>query len=326
MAEPLPAFVRRRRASWEELGALLSKLEKGGASLADLGRLDGLYRRAASDLARARTFYPGSDAALYLNELCARGYGVLYRRRAGSGSALARFFRVDFPGTFIAEARFFWVALGLLAAGALVGAVAALVDPASVNGVVPDAVREHLEAGSLWTDSPIAAASPVMGSTIAANNMGVALSAFGLGLTAGLGTAAMLLFNGLHLGAILALCFQAKLGYRLLGFMVAHGFVEVAAILIAGQAGLIIGWAILAPGELSRADALRARGRAALRLVLGTLPLFLAIAMVEGFVSPGPLFPGWLKLALGLSLGGLLFAYLIRFGRQGGSGPRAEEG
>jgi uncharacterized membrane protein SpoIIM required for sporulation len=307
MAEPLPAFVRRRRASWEELGALLSKLEKGGASLADLGRLDGLYRRAASDLARARTFYPGSDAALYLNELCARGYGVLYRRRAGSGSALARFFRVDFPGTFIAEARFFWVALGLLAAGALVGAVAALVDPASVNGVVPDAVREHLEAGSLWTDSPIAAASPVMGSTIAANNMGVALSAFGL-------------------GAILALCFQAKLGYRLLGFMVAHGFVEVAAILIAGQAGLIIGWAILAPGELSRADALRARGRAALRLVLGTLPLFLAIAMVEGFVSPGPLFPGWLKLALGLSLGGLLFAYLIRFGRQGGSGPRAEEG
>jgi uncharacterized membrane protein SpoIIM required for sporulation len=135
----------------------------------------------------------------------------------------------------------------------------------------------------------------------------------------------MLLFNGLHLGAILALCFQAKLGYRLLGFMVAHGFVEIASILIAGQAGLIIGWAILAPGELSRADALRARGRAALRLVLGTLPLFLAIGMVEGFVSPGQLFPGWLKLALGISLGGLLFAYLIRFGRQGGGQPWLEE-
>lgn len=326
MAEPLPAFVRRRKASWEELVGLLEQLEKGRATLSELGRLDGLYRRAASDLAHARTFYPGSDAELYLNGLCSRGYGALYRRRSSAGRALARFFREDFPGAFVAEARFFFAALGLLAAGALVGALAALVDPGSVSGLVPEAVRDHLEAGTLWTDSPIAAASPVMGSTVAANNMGVALSAFGLGLTAGLGTAAVLLFNGLHLGAILALCFRVDLGYRLLGFMVAHGFVEIASILIAGQAGLIVGWAILAPGELSRADALRVRGRVALRLVLGTLPLFLAIGMVEGFVSPGQLFPGWLKLALGLALGGLLFAYLIRFGRRAGGEAGPEEG
>jgi uncharacterized membrane protein SpoIIM required for sporulation len=315
MAEPLPRFVRRRKASWEELSSLLDSLDKGRTALADLSRLDRLYRRAASDLAHARTFYPGSDAALYLNGLCTRGYGVVYRKRSAAGRALARFFKNDFPGTFVAEARFFFAALGLMAAGALVGAVAATTDPASVSALVPEGVREHLEAGTLWTDSPIAAGSQVMGSGIATNNMGVALSAFGLGLTAGLGTAAMLLFNGLHLGAILALCFQAKLGYRLLGFMVAHGFVEIASILIAGQAGLILGWALLAPGELSRGDSLQIRGRVALRLLLGTLPLFLAIGMVEGFVSPGQLFPGWLKLALGLALGTLLFVYLVRFGR-----------
>ncbi len=95
----------------------------------------------------------------------------------------------------------------------------------------------------------------------------------------------------------------------------AHGFVEIASILIAGQAGLIIGWALLVPGERSRVDSLRVRGRAALRLLPGTLPLFLAIGMVEGFVSPGQLIPGWLKLALGLVLGTLLFTYLVRFGR-----------
>jgi uncharacterized membrane protein SpoIIM required for sporulation len=315
MAEPLPAFVRRRRPSWEELLSLLGALEKGRLTLADLGRLDRLYRRAASDLAHARTFYPGSDATRYLNGLCAKGYAAIYRRRTSARRSLARFFRNDFPGTFVAEARFFLAALGLFAAGALVGAVAALAEPSSIQALVPEAVREHLEAGTLWTDTPVAAASPLLGSSVATNNMAVALSAFGMGLTAGLGTAAILLVNGLHLGSILALCFQVKLGYRLLGFMVAHGFVEIGSILIAGQAGLIIGWAIVAPGELSRADALRVRGRAALRLLLGTLPLFLAIGMVEGLVSPGQLFPAWLKLALGLTLGATLFAYLVRFGR-----------
>jgi uncharacterized membrane protein SpoIIM required for sporulation len=318
MAEPLPAFVRRRRPSWEELAALLDALEKGRATLADLGRLDRLYRRASSDLAHARTFYEGSDATLYLNGLCARAYAAIYRRRVDTGRSVARFLRNDFPGTFVAEARFFWAALGFFAAGALVGAVAALAEPSSVRAVVPEAVRDHLEAGTLWTDTPVAAASPLMGSSVATNNMAVALTVFGMGLTAGLGTAALLLFNGLHLGAILALCFQAKLGYRLLGFMVAHGFVEIASILIAGQAGLIIGWAIIAPGELSRADALRVRGRVALRLLLGTLPLFLAIGMVEGFVSPGQLFPAWLKLALGLFLGATLFTWLVRYGRAAG--------
>ncbi len=65
MAEPLPAFVRRRKASWEELAALLDSLEKGSMALLDPGRLDRLYRRTASDLAHARTFYPGSDAEVY---------------------------------------------------------------------------------------------------------------------------------------------------------------------------------------------------------------------------------------------------------------------
>lgn len=316
MAEDLPRFVRRRRPAWEELAQLVERVGRDRLGLDELARLDRLYRRATSDLALARAFYPGSDAYVFLNQLCARAYGAIYRRRPSKARALKRFVLNDFPGTFVAEIRFFWMALGLLLAGALTGVVAALAEPASVEAVVPAELRAYINQGTLWTDTVLVSATPlVLGSQILVNNMAVALTAFGMGLTAGLGTGVVLLFNGLHIGAILTLCFRADLGFRLLGFMVAHGFVEIAAILIAGQAGLILGAAIIAPGELSRADALRLRGRRALRLVLGTLPLFFAIGMVEGFVSPGQLFAGWLKLALGVTLVALLFAYLIKLGR-----------
>lgn len=315
MAEPLPLFVQRRRAGWEDLSRLLDRLEHGDLTLDDLQRLDRLYRRTASDLAQARSFYAGSEAFVFLNQLCTRAYALLYRRRGPRRSALKQFLLKDFPATFVAERRAFWVSLLVFAAGALVGAVSAFFDPHSLDALVPPALREHLDQGTLWTDALSATSPLVLGSHIVTNNAGVALAAFALGLTAGLGTAVVLFFNGLHLGSIVVLAFQAKLGVRLLAFVAAHGFVEITAILIAGQAGFVLATALVSPGELSRADALKVRGRGALRLVLGTLPLLLLVGLVEGFVSPGDLFPAWAKLSLGLASLAVLVAWLWRFGR-----------
>jgi len=316
MDEGLPQFVQRRRPDWERLARLLDGLARRRLRLDELQALDGLYRRTASDLAHANTFFPGSEAQAHLNGLCARGYASIYQQRPSRAKALRRFFANDFPGTFVAEVRFFVAALCLLLAGALVGAVAALSAPESIRALVPDDLWSSIDRGVLWTDSALSATSPlVLGSHIITNNVGVALSLFGLGLTFGLGTAVGLFANGLHLGAVLALCFRAKLGVGLLGFMVAHGFVELTAVLIAGQAGLILGAALVDPGELTRADALRLRGRRALRLLMGTVPLLFGIGLVEGYVSPGELFPGWLKLVLGLALAGLVYGYLVRAGR-----------
>jgi len=317
MAEGLPQFVQRRRPAWEELGALVDGLERGHLPVADLQKLDRLYRRAASDLAHANTFFAGSDAAAYLNQLCARAYAAIYRRRGPEESALKRFFLHDFPTTFVEERRYFWAALLLFTSGALVGTVAALFEPHALDALIPATLRDSIDRGTLWTDEALSATSPlVLGTRIVTNNAAVALSEFALGLTAGLGTASLLFFNGLHLGAVLTLCFQARmdLGLGLLSFVAAHGFVEIAAILVAGQAGLVVGASLVAPGELSRADALRVRGRRALTLALGTLPMLAVVGLVEGFVSPGRLFPPAMKLALGLSLLALLVTWVVRFG------------
>ncbi len=312
--------MQRRKVQWQRLSSLIDGLAARKLSLAELQELDRLYRRASTDLARARTTYPGSEALAYLNQLCARGYQAVYQRERRPARALRELYGALFPQAFWRERPLFLLALAIFVGGALLGLFAGLAEPSSVAAVVPEGIRESVEQGELWTDHALSAATPsVLGSRIAINNLSVALTLFALGLTFGVGTAALLFFNGLHLGAVLALCFDAKLGLSLLGFVVAHGFVEIASLLLAGQAGLLLASALWAPGELSRGEALRERSRRALHLILGTAPLFLAIALVESFVSPGRLFPGPLKLALGLSLLGLLAGYLVRFGRQGAS-------
>lgn len=328
MAERLPQFVQRRRPAWEELGALVDALERSRLSVGDLQRLDRLYRRAASDLAHANTFFAGSDAAAYLNQLCARAYAAIYQRRGPSESAFKRFLLRDFPRTFVEERRYFLAALVVFASGALVGIVAGLFEPHSLDALLPQALRASIDQGTLWTDEALSATTPlVMGTRVVTNNAGVALSAFALGLTAGLGTAALMFFNGLYLGAVITLCFQARmeLGLGLLSFAAAHGFVEITAILVAGQAGLMVGAALVAPGELSRADALQVRGRRALTLALGTLPLLAVVGLVEGFVSPGRLFPASAKLALGLALLAVLVTWILRFGVAAPKGEPARQ-
>jgi uncharacterized membrane protein SpoIIM required for sporulation len=117
------------------------------------------------------------------------------------------------------------------------------------------------------------------------------------------------------LGATSALCFREGLGVALLDFVSAHGPVELSIITIAGGAGLIVGHTLIDPGELPRAQALALRGREAVKLVLGCAPFLAAIGVVEGFVSPGSLFPTWAKASLGLTLGALFWVYLLRAGR-----------
>jgi uncharacterized membrane protein SpoIIM required for sporulation len=91
--------------------------------------------------------------------------------------------------------------------------------------------------------------------------------------------------------------------------------VELSIIVIAGGAGLMVGQALIDPGELPRGQALELRGREAVKLVLGCAPFLALIAVVEGFVSPGDFFPSWVKALLGLALGAFFWLYLLRAGR-----------
>src|SRR5690606_13668071 len=108
------------------------------------------------------------------------------------------------------------------------------------------------------------------------------------GVLAGVGTLAILVFNGVFIGGVFGLFAAHGLSPYLLAFVLPHGVVELSAIAIAGGAGLWMGSALLVPGRATRKDALVSRGREAVGLLAGTGVLLIVAGLIEGFISPAP--------------------------------------
>ena len=308
------AFVRSRRAGWERLAALAARAESGRLPLGEVEELDRLYRRAAGDLAFARGAFPGSDAEGHLAHVTARAYAALYRpRRSGLGRAV-RLVRDEAPAAFRRHLHAFALAMALLAGSAAAGGLAVAVEPAVATILVPEQVRDAVAARRMWTEHLLEAAPGLSSSAIAHNNVTVASLAFALGLTAGLGTALLLVANGLLLGAVVAHAVQGGMGGPLLAFLAAHGPAELSALVLAAQAGFVLAAAVVDPGEWPRSAALAAASREAVRLMAVVVPVLAVVALVESAVSPGDRFAPPAKAALGLGLAAALFLWLGRRG------------
>lgn len=320
MAEPLPAFVARRRPDWTRLEALLARQQQRALTLADVDALDSLYRRASADLAVAQGAYAGTDVLRFLNQLCARAYATIYRPRPNRLEALQAFYARTFPALVRQTLPTTQVSAGLLAFGAVVGALTVWLHPDGAQLLVPAHLREVIANGAVWTDSILGPATPgELAVSIFTNNVKVMITAFALGITAGVGTVVIVLGNGVSFGALTAACFKGGVGWNILAFVSAHGPVELSLISLAGGAGLHLGRALVDPGERSRGAAVREHALVAVQVLLGAAPLMVAIGVVEGFVSPGPYFPWPLKLAVGALSGVGLWRWLLRPG--GGPQP-----
>ena len=313
MAEPLPAFVARRKPEWNRLEKMLEQQRARKLTLADLSSLETLYRRASADLALAQSAYAGTDVLRFLNQLCARAYAAIYRPRGMALESLRTFYGQTFPRLVRQTLPFTQLAAALLCFGAVIGAVTVLLHPDGALVLVPANLRQIIGRGELWTDSALNASTPTeMAVQIFLNNLRVMIAAFATGVTAGIGTVLIVLSNGVSVGAIVAACFQAGVGPNILTFMSAHGPVELSLICISGGAGLFIGKAMIDPGERSRGAAVRENAQVSVQLLLGCAPFMVAIGIVEGFVSPGPYFPWPLKVVAGLLSGLALWRWLLR--------------
>jgi len=322
--QPLPAFVKRRRPEWAQLEALLGRQRAGQLALAEIASLDRLYRRASADLAHAQAFFPATDVHRHLNQLCADAYRAIYRRRGDRLHAALDFYRRGFPRAVRDNLPFVGVAAALLALGVVLGVTTVLIEPGGADLLVSDTLAHVIRRRELWTDTALEGHTPFeMAAMIFTNNVRVMIAAFALGVTGGVGTVVVMLANGVTNGAVVAMCSQYGLAGGLLEFMAAHGPVELSVICIAGGAGLIIGHAMIVPQERPRGEVLRERASVAVQLVLGCAPFLVGIGFVEGFVSPGALFPWWAKLVLGLSLGFAFWSYLLKTGREIEPAPRS---
>ena len=199
----------------------------------------------------------------------------------------------------------------------------ASLDPQFIEAVAPPGMRERLEKGELWVYriNPI---MPLESSRIMTNNIGVSLTFFALGLTFGVGTLLGLVSNGIHFGVVALVVGQTRMAPEFWAFVVPHGALEIPAILIGGAAGLIVGAALLFPHDLRRRDALVIRGRVAVKLVLGCVPILVIAGIIEAFFSPLPpaVMPLRTKVLVGAALFALLLVYLLKAGTSPAPAPK----
>ena len=286
-------FRQAREDDWCRLERLMDKAEKGSASKltdAEILAVPVLYRSTLSALSVARETSLDQGLIDYLETLSARAYFFVYGSRATIQDRMVAFFRTDWPAAVRGLWRETLVSTALMLLGALVAGWLVMHEPEWFYAFVPAdlsggrdpaASTETLRATLDGADG--AQGLSAFAAYLFTHNAQVALLAFALGFALCLPTGLLILYNGATLGAFFALFASRGLGFELGGWLLIHGVTELFAVILAGAAGLRIGWAVAFPGQERRLDAAVAAGRTAGIAMGGVVVMLMFAGLLEGF-------------------------------------------
>lgn len=328
-------FINSHKAAWQRLEQLLTLLNTTSLSrlsreeVRELGRI---YRRTASDLAIARAESRDPRLINYLNSLVIRAHGRIYRADAQGSRRIRNFYLREFPRTFRRTWSYTGLAFSVFLLFSLIGFFGSYRDPdfSELMGVSPAFRELAIETKTHWWKD-LNEANQIGASSILTHNIQVTIYTFAFGALFGVGTLFFLAYNGANIASVVALTYRAGFGNDLVTFMAAHGVIELSCIFMAGGAGLLIGSAMIMPGDLSRGEAMKTRGKEAVRLMMGVATLLVVAGLIEGFISPAPINPR-IKFSIAALTGIALYSYLLLAGRDeelpefNGQGPISAEG
>ncbi|MFP4342558.1 MAG: stage II sporulation protein M [Cyclobacteriaceae bacterium] len=278
------AFVRQNEKKWEALEQAIVS----GKALLKPDALADYFIQLTDDLGYAKTHYPNSNTTVYLNNLTAKVHQAIYRNKKEDKGRLLRFWRYELPQVMYESRKQLLYSFLIFLAACLIGAVSAAHDESFVRLILGDSyvnmTLENIDRGD-----PMAVYKSMgrgdMFFAITVNNIKVSLMAFAAGVVLSVGTGFILLQNGIMLGAFQYFFYQQ--GFLLPSFLTIwiHGTIEIASIIIAGAAGLVIGNSILFPGTYPRMYSFRKGAKRGLKIVVGLVPLFVMAGFLESYVT-----------------------------------------
>jgi uncharacterized membrane protein SpoIIM required for sporulation len=312
-------LIHENKDRWKRLEELLARMNSRRGdrpSRIEVREFGELYRRAAADLAIARSETRDPRLIEYLNGLVIRAHGQIYRAESGGASVLARFFLHELPLTFRANLGYMAVAFAVFAAFAAFGFIATWVDTDFTHFVMLSGITQEIRAGNEWWLS-LNEANQIGATHILSNNILVTMRVFAMGAFLGVGAFYDLAFEGARFGSVFAACYKLNppFGNSLATFVVGHGVVELSCIFFCGGAGMMIGHAIIAPGDLTRGASIKNKGLEAVRIVVGCACFLVVAGIIEGFLSPADI-PAAFKFATGIGTGIAMYSYLLLVGRR----------
>jgi len=323
----LQRFIAGERPHWKELEGVLDHLEaepEARLSLDELQRFHELYERAGASLAKLTTFSSEPQTRRYLEALVARAYGEIQETRQKQ----RRFFPLKwlfgtFPQTFRRHIRAFALTVVITLVGCAFGGLATSFDPESRHVTMPfghDQMRpaQRVAEEESRTGDRLEGNKSSFSAMLITHNIQVSIFALALGMTYAFGTVLLLFYNGVVLGAIAVDYVTDGQTSFLLGWLMPHGVIEIPAILVAGQAGMVLAGALIGWGNRAALGTrLRQVSRDVVTLSMGFALMLIWAGFVEAFLSQyhAPIIPYSAKITFGAVEGALLCLYLARAGR-----------
>jgi uncharacterized membrane protein SpoIIM required for sporulation len=303
-------FLRQNEAKWKRY-----ETEPSG----DPDELAARFIELTDDLAYAQTFYPSSATTRYLNDLTGKLHQALYKNKSTNTNRFRQFWRRELPLLVARHHRTLAWSLILFTVFTLLGVLSAAYDDTFVRVVLGDAyvnrTLENIERGDPMAVYKGMSEAPMF-LYITMNNIYVALTAYALGATLGLGTLWALFHNGVMLGSFQYFFYQKGVLLPSLLTIWIHGTLEISAIVLAGGAGLVMARSLLFPGTYSRTDSFRQGARDGLKLALGLVPIFIVAGFLEGFVTRHTEMPVLLSLSIIGTSAAFIIWYFIVYPRQ----------
>jgi len=308
-------FVRKNKSRWKTLDEQLSSNRLNADELTET------YIQLTDDLAYAQTFFPDSDTAQYLNAVATKLHKKIYLNRSGSLQQLWDFFRYEVPSVCYESRKAIWASLILFCLFVAVGFFSGQQDEDMLRVIIGDSYVRLTES-NIEEGDPLGiygkSERSEMFVQIASNNIQVSFLAYVLGILANIGTLAVMLNNGVMLGAFLQFFYAQDLFGLAFSTIFLHGALEISAIVLAGAAGFMVGNGLLFPGTYSRGRSLILAVRRSMKLIFSLVPVFIVAAFIESFLTRHYLdLPGavrWLVIILSFAfIAWYYFIYPLRF-------------
>ncbi|BCB02391.1 stage II sporulation protein M [Bacillus sp. KH172YL63] len=282
-------FVKQHRGDWKALEDLLGQLrKKKNMTSASIDQFNSLYQKAAQNLSYSQTYFPGEEVTDYLNGLVSKSHNLLYKDQMSSGKQIGHFFSTAFIGLLLDQWKFIVIAAVLFTIGACGAFLSVMNDPVHVYSILPAEMAQGVDPGNLGS-SDGEVDSSLMSASIMTNNIKVSFLAFAGGVTFGLLTLYLLVYNGIIVGALAAVFWHHGMSYEF------WAYIELTAIFIAGGAGRF---------------QLKEQAKRSVQLLLGTIPLFVIAGIIEGFITPAAIsLPAKYAVAFLTVIG--LIAYMV---------------
>ncbi len=306
------AFVVARRPTWDRLEQLVKRRRR--LTGVEVDELVDLYQRVSTHLSMVRSASQDSVLVGRLSGLVARARAAVTGAHAPLWREFVRFWTVSFP--VVAYRAWRWwlgsavaffivtVALALWVSGNP-DVHAAIGTPSEIEELV------NHDFASYYSEHPAGS----FALQVWVNNSWVAAQCIAFAILLGLPIPYVLFQNAANLGVIAGLMFGADKGDLFLGLIIPHGLLELTAVFLAAAVGMRLGWAVIAPGDRPRSQALAEQGRAVVAAAIGLAVVLLISGLIEALVTPSPL-PTWTRIGIGVAAELAFLGYVFHFGRK----------